>query len=803
MDQLFSSFQSSVDVLVIREALNVFDKMKEAIGLFGKLNNLFKGVGKVFMIILIQHRLKKADTSIPFSNNLFEILKSFFYAKLKLDMSEKSISLIMANRFKREIKSHDGMMTLIKNGFSIFCHEESEFLIVEYLKPVHKSYIENVQKLSEQEFEQYKIKSNKTICQTLNTLSFEPKDLFPSKNYKNLYEIISSHFEISKLTNLFSTLGILLDSEPGLGKTTSLEFLASQGTIGEVLKIDMTDHLSESFESIKNKLFVKRKHNLVILFDELDKYIDYYIRETYIKETQKNIKEKIQITETKEEFYISQKEAFLYKLLGLLETNFFNNGIVIIFCANNFDSIFDDINIKHFDSLRKRFMRVRFERCDCNEFKEYIKFFNEKYKGTKWFKQPIELEKLLLNIRKDLSIPFRQLCHLNISSCYKVEKFIDAVNQWSNADITPINSLKSNSSTNMEEFFSGENERKSDGKNERESDGKNERESDGENERKSDGKNKKESDGENERESDGENERESDGENERESDGENKRKSDGENKRESDGENERESDGENEKESDGENERESDGENKRKSDGENKRKSDGENERESDGENEKESGEKEPYNNLVEYNETPNDNERKSNRKNKKEFDGEKEPYNNLVEYNETPNDNERESDGENERESDGENERESDGENERESDGEKEPYNNLVEYNETPNDKRESDEENKSTQLKKIQHILEKSNERKNNKYKYIIKIFNLLLQPDSTFLWNDRQYSSLITFITKKSNEFLDVIQNQREDPFEEKCMGMMDSQTLKELCKKILTMSHRFCEHGLSID
>ena len=755
MDQLFSSFQSSVDVLVIREALNVFDKMKEAIGLFGKLNNLFKGVGKVFMIILIQHRLKKADTSIPFSNNLFEILKSFFYAKLKLDMSEKSISLIMANRFKREIKSHDGMMTLIKNGFSIFCHEESEFLIVEYLKPVHKSYIENVQKLSEQEFEQYKIKSNKTICQTLNTLSFEPKDLFPSKNYKNLYEIISSHFEISKLTNLFSTLGILLDSEPGLGKTTSLEFLASQGTIGEVLKIDMTDHLSESFESIKNKLFVKRKHNLVILFDELDKYIDYYIRETYIKETQKNIKEKIQITETKEEFYISQKEAFLYKLLGLLETNFFNNGIVIIFCANNFDSIFDDINIKHFDSLRKRFMRVRFERCDCNEFKEYIKFFNEKYKGTKWFKQPIELEKLLLNIRKDLSIPFRQLCHLNISSCYKVEKFIDAVNQWSNADITPINSLKSNSSTNMEEFFSGENERKSDGKNERESDGKNERESDGENERKSDGKNKKESDGENERESDGENERESDGENERESDGENKRKSDGENKRESDGENERES----------------------------------------DGENEKESGEKEPYNNLVEYNETPNDNERKSNRKNKKEFDGEKEPYNNLVEYNETPNDNERESDGENERESDGENERESD--------GEKEPYNNLVEYNETPNDKRESDEENKSTQLKKIQHILEKSNERKNNKYKYIIKIFNLLLQPDSTFLWNDRQYSSLITFITKKSNEFLDVIQNQREDPFEEKCMGMMDSQTLKELCKKILTMSHRFCEHGLSID
>ena len=755
MDQLFSSFQSSVDVLVIREALNVFDKMKEAIGLFGKLNNLFKGVGKVFMIILIQHRLKKADTSIPFSNNLFEILKSFFYAKLKLDMSEKSISLIMANRFKREIKSHDGMMTLIKNGFSIFCHEESEFLIVEYLKPVHKSYIENVQKLSEQEFEQYKIKSNKTICQTLNTLSFEPKDLFPSKNYKNLYEIISSHFEISKLTNLFSTLGILLDSEPGLGKTTSLEFLASQGTIGEVLKIDMTDHLSESFESIKNKLFVKRKHNLVILFDELDKYIDYYIRETYIKETQKNIKEKIQITETKEEFYISQKEAFLYKLLGLLETNFFNNGIVIIFCANNFDSIFDDINIKHFDSLRKRFMRVRFERCDCNEFKEYIKFFNEKYKGTKWFKQPIELEKLLLNIRKDLSIPFRQLCHLNISSCYKVEKFIDAVNQWSNADITPINSLKSNSSTNMEEFFSGENERKSDGKNERESDGKNERESDGENERKSDGKNKKESDGENERESDGENERESDGENERESDGENKRKSDGENKR----------------------------------------KSDGENERESDGENEKESGEKEPYNNLVEYNETPNDNERKSNRKNKKEFDGEKEPYNNLVEYNETPNDNERESDGENERESDGENERESD--------GEKEPYNNLVEYNETPNDKRESDEENKSTQLKKIQHILEKSNERKNNKYKYIIKIFNLLLQPDSTFLWNDRQYSSLITFITKKSNEFLDVIQNQREDPFEEKCMGMMDSQTLKELCKKILTMSHRFCEHGLSID
>jgi len=423
MDQLVNTLHS--ETLKILSTLTCKGTTKTII------NNLFSGVGKIIAIFVLQYHLKNSQDTVSFFNS---VCRGLFYKSIRFDMSETSFSLCIATRLKREIPT-----VLTYNGFPMYFHTESEYGVLQILPGIHSHYFNNLVNLAKQDYERHlqNTKTTQTICRTLDD-HFKPKNLFPSKNYIRFNEIISAHFEISRMTELFSTLGILLDGEPGLGKSDSVEYLARQGIYGEVLKIDMTTQLNRPFGEVVSSVFkTKRRHSLIILFDELDKYFDYNIRASF-RESQKEIQKDDQkpleqhhnLHQTKAEYFIEQKETYLYKLLNMLESNYFDHGVVFIFCSNNFDAIFEGVNEKHFVSLNKRFLRITFERCQCEEFKDYIRFFNKQFDGTPWFRESNELELLLSNIKDNLRIPYRQLCHLNISSCYNVEKFIDAVNAW-------------------------------------------------------------------------------------------------------------------------------------------------------------------------------------------------------------------------------------------------------------------------------------------------------------------------------------------------------------------------------------
>ena len=117
-------------------------------------------------------------------------------------------------------------------------------------------------------------------------------------------------------------------------------------------------------------------------------------------------------------------------MLGLLENSYFDKGAIFIFCSNNFDTIFNGVDPTHFNSFKKRFLPIKFNRCGCEELKDYIRYYNDKLADSEWFREEKILEGELGRLRDDISIPYRDVNDLNISSCYRVEKFVDNVNEW-------------------------------------------------------------------------------------------------------------------------------------------------------------------------------------------------------------------------------------------------------------------------------------------------------------------------------------------------------------------------------------
>lgn len=425
MDILTQTLSNTTDSILIREILKVFSEVKCGNKTGNLVQSLSQGVMRLVVIFLIHYHFKKPENV---SGILRIIWDNLVYRDSIFDISEISEEFCIAKRLKQAVKKN--------TSFEVFYQEVGDQAIFSMIPIIHRKLYLEAQELGRKDYQTHLRKQSEglTLCNTLDG-KFEPKTLFPSKNYTRLVEILQNHFEFSKLTKSFRTLGILLDGEPGLGKTDSLDFLATSRVCGEVLKIDMTKILDKDFSTIVSSAFSGRKsEELVILFDELDKYIDYQVRKAYRAHCTEREEKKAQPISS-EEFVVHFKQDFLYELLSLLETTYHTHGLVILFCSNNFDTIFDGVEITHFQSLKKRFLRITFERCNAEELKDYLRYLNDKFCDTKWYLEEDDLERELNLIRSDLLIPYRQLCHLHIMSCYNIRSFITALNEWKNEEI--------------------------------------------------------------------------------------------------------------------------------------------------------------------------------------------------------------------------------------------------------------------------------------------------------------------------------------------------------------------------------
>lgn len=218
--------------------------------------------------------------------------------------------------------------------------------------------------------------------------------------------------------------------------------MASLGKYGEVLSVanninlSSTTLLSKDFASIVSD-FLKQTSSIqtVIYFDELDKWLFYNIEYNYAVEKEKKEKNREKEKDNEKEldfgeYKRSKKQKFLYELLELLETKVFEAGVIFVFCSNNFHTIFEDIDMTHFKSLRTRFTPLKFNRCYKKEFVEYVRYFNTLMRGTSLYYEPHDVEEIVKGVKNNLAITYRALNHCHINAGYDIRMLAEVVNRY-------------------------------------------------------------------------------------------------------------------------------------------------------------------------------------------------------------------------------------------------------------------------------------------------------------------------------------------------------------------------------------
>lgn len=327
--------------------------------------------------------------------------------------------------------------------------EENQPSVLSYLKwlPSHSDVVSECEEDAQvdQHIYDHAKSLKKTIYKKLTTekgsltyVNSKASKLFPSKNYTELVKIIKSHLSVAKIVKSYTVLGVLIDGQPGLGKTKFADFAVEQKLAGSVYKVDMTTMLKYPFSEALDRMYhsVEIVTDAIFMIDEIDKYVDFRLDLEYdqeVKASQKHVKDEAVVLPNAEYFKQQQKVAFLYDMLSILERDGLDQSVVVIFCSNNFHSIFDGVDLTHHKSLYDRFMKVNFKECDHEEIINYLIHYNEMFK-TSEFERDLNVEVLQNSLRKDINVTHRTLHHISIKSRYDAFQMIELLNNHVSED---------------------------------------------------------------------------------------------------------------------------------------------------------------------------------------------------------------------------------------------------------------------------------------------------------------------------------------------------------------------------------
>ena len=121
-------------------------------------------------------------------------------------------------------------------------------------------------------------------------------------------------------------------------------------------------------------------------------------------------------------------------MLSLLERDGLLHPVVVLFCSNNFTSIFDGIDVTHHRSLYSRFMKVTFKVCDHDEVVDYLQFYNDRLAGSPYHCD-FDHDALSKTLRDDVAVTHRRLHHLSIDAKYNSVDTVRRLNGVSQHDL--------------------------------------------------------------------------------------------------------------------------------------------------------------------------------------------------------------------------------------------------------------------------------------------------------------------------------------------------------------------------------
>lgn len=177
------------------------------------------------------------------------------------------------------------------------------------------------------------------------------------------------------------------------------------------------------------KLVTINIHRTVYLRDEIDKYLDVRVEREYeiYQKSETDGKGSVMI-KSFDAFRESTKNTFLFDMLAVLERDGLKKSVVVIFCSNNFHTIFEGVDLTHHKSLYDRFLKVNFELCDHDEIISYICHYNEKFKGTK-YQCLVSIDELEKNLDTKILVTHRTLHQISIECQYDPIKLVDRLNR--------------------------------------------------------------------------------------------------------------------------------------------------------------------------------------------------------------------------------------------------------------------------------------------------------------------------------------------------------------------------------------
>lgn len=419
-----------------------------------------KLIKKVAMIALMVAIKKTIDDSDKVWNSIKNSIFNIFYSTIPLfedDLLNIHYDTIN-NTFNREISTFRVPFYYNRNNISLIWHFHGQFLqkMRNYAIEYEKEQIRIEEECFEEEYSSFECSEKedssskylripieeipKKTYMKLNpkTLEYEERNastLFPSTNYLNLNEIIKKHNYVSNLVGSYSVLGILIDGVPGLGKTKYADFAACNGIANDIYKIDMTSLLEHPFRTILQTIYdnITIKDNTIFLIDDIDKYVNYRVHKQY-DEVQRNSNESF------EEYCQITKNIFLYNMISILDRDGLNHPLTVIFCSDDFQSVFGNAELLRYKSIKERFVSIKFNQCDHDEIIKYVMYYNDKLYGTVFHKDLVNIDLHNL-LRKDVQITHRILNHISVEHEYDAIAIINCINERNKQEEDDIKAL--------------------------------------------------------------------------------------------------------------------------------------------------------------------------------------------------------------------------------------------------------------------------------------------------------------------------------------------------------------------------
>lgn len=424
-----SSFEQLVQQnFVLKQLFSVIRKSPRRKGVLGFLLCLFCCMPEVLLTLFLSHLLKNNDLLMKNLKSLTSFLykKLLFKPRLIEDKNQQVLKLMneTADSLAEDTLFPKHYITVLPNNTKVLnslYFKKSDF-------DVGFTYRYNqLQKTLDNKCEFF------LANPATNKYSHKvPMLLYPSNNYLKLANTIDKSIKLSKTIKNYSVKGILINGEPGLGKSYFSDFFTEYTQqCKRVLKIDLTSFINQPLKDIIKSFVHLTDCPILYMLDELDKYVKFHSEYRYKIHREEHLASQKDGIFTKElqdpsDFIKDLKTEILLTILSVLESTNSLYPSCIIFCSNNFHTIFEGTDKTHFESLTTRFTVHDFFRCDAEEFKNYCRFYNNLCKDeTEFFCD--NLEEVLQNVPSDTSLTFRELEALRFSKNCIYKDMVDTL----------------------------------------------------------------------------------------------------------------------------------------------------------------------------------------------------------------------------------------------------------------------------------------------------------------------------------------------------------------------------------------